>query len=87
MLFYEREHVRGNLQILCQSCHQQKSKADKMLTPWQRTCQQLAREQAANKPFAASTDEGVAKLLARGPEPPVSDWTDWCRWHRGEPAK
>ena len=72
--FYVREHQRGNLQLLCVKCHQLKSVQDK-----------FNLKEAVKDADAFTREPGVRPITNRGPEPSVSDWAAWCRWHRGEP--
>jgi hypothetical protein len=72
--FYVAEFHRNNLQLLCAECHSLKSVEDK-----------FNMEHAFKRNMELSVTDPARNTLNRGPEPSVSDWAAWCRWHRGEP--
>jgi hypothetical protein len=74
VMFYVQQFHNKNLQLLCGSCNVRKSEEDK-----------VKLREAAKCVEEISTDHRVRPVTRRGPEPSVSDWTAWCRWHRGEP--
>lgn len=72
--FYVQQHLKGNLQLLCRDCHSIKSTKDK-----------FNLQQAVKEAEAFRHDPGTKPVTNRGPEPSVTDWKAWCRWHHGEP--
>jgi len=70
MRFYVRQHMLQNLQLLCTHCHELKSANDKR--DW------MARRM---REVVHDTESGLRPVLDRGPEPSVSDWAAWCKWH------
>jgi 5-methylcytosine-specific restriction endonuclease McrA len=70
LLFYERQHTSGNLQLLCSSCNQRKAVQDKIDLQRQRTLEQRR-----------ATAQSQSPEVLLGPMPSPSDWKEYCAWH------